>query len=113
MAGLQMRPPRQPVRISTAGTQTPEHDFGLIDDEAGIVLGQEAWTFLDRAVDVLCMSASPADEVVVVIVGPGLEQGRRPGRLDTAHQPCGSTCRQYVVHGLRRNRTDLLTDKSD
>lgn len=62
------------------------------------------------AVHVFDRTARAADQVVMVVAGPPLEQGRRSGRFDPADQPCPHKSGEDVVHPLRGHRTDPFPD---
>src|SRR5580704_17754811 len=70
----------------TVGAQAPVDDLGFVDREAVIVGSGQAGRLADRAVDVVRAPAAAADHVVMVVADPGLEPGRRPGRLDPPDQ---------------------------
>ena len=90
------------------GAAAPVDDLGLIDVEAAGIACVEAWPLADGTVDIFDACADSADDVMVVVASAGLVPSRRPHRLDAAQQPEVAERVQSVVHGLARDRADLV-----
>lgn len=67
-----------------------------------VIGGGQAGGLTDRAVDIADGAAFAADDVMVVVVDPGLVPGQVSGRLDAADQPRGRQRVEDVVDGLER-----------
>lgn len=102
---------RWSVLFLAVGTESPEHDLGLVYREAGVVVRSQARPLADRAVHVLGPPAAPADQVVMVVADPGLEPGGRTGRFDATEQTGVRTGSQNVVDGLLGHRAEAQRDE--
>ena len=72
--------------LRTVGAQSPESDFGLLDEEAGIVGRDQARSLTDRAVDIDDEIARAAHQVMVVVADPPFVPRNRTRRLDAADE---------------------------
>src|SRR5699024_5511327 len=72
--------------LRTGGAQAAEGDFGLLDEEAGIVGRAQARSLTDRAVDIDDEIARAAHQVMVVVADPPFVPCHRTGRLDAADE---------------------------
>ena len=88
----------------------PIDHLRLIDLEAAIRAGGQAWGVADGAVDIDRFPAAAADEVVVIVAGPVLVTGRGTGRLDAADQPFFRKKADGIVDRLPGNRPDFRPD---
>jgi hypothetical protein len=60
--------------VGAGGTAAPEGHLGLVDDEAGTVGRDETGCGSHHAVHVGRGTAVPADQVVVIVADPGLDE---------------------------------------
>jgi hypothetical protein len=100
------------VSRDALGTPTPERDLGLVDDEAPVVGDLDARRRASEALDVDDDAAVPADQMMVVVAGPGFKERRAPGGLDPPRQSHTDERTQCVIHGLGRYRPQALSDKA-
>lgn len=85
----------------------PIDDLGLVDAEAVVVRGFQAWPGPDGAIDVHRATAAAAHEVVMVVGDSILVPRRRPCRLDAPDQALVGQGRESVVHRLTRDGADV------
>ena len=62
----------------------PVNDLGLINQEAVILSRREAWRVADRAIHVLSVPASAANDVVMIVTNPVFVSGGRARWLSAA-----------------------------
>src|ERR1700722_4131177 len=99
-------------RCHALGASAPERDLGLVDDEALLVGNHDARCRADEAFDVYDNAAVAADQVMVVVAGPGFEEGGTPGRLDSPGQSDVDQRTERVVDRLRGNGPQALRDQA-
>lgn len=85
----------------------PVRDLGLIDFISLVIDHGQARRIAGGAIDIDHPTTGTADQMVVVVINPILEEGRRPGRLDPPDEADVNQDRQRVVHRLARNGADL------
>jgi hypothetical protein len=83
---------RHPAIGLAVAAQPPEHDLGLVHDEARRVRRHQARRRPDGAVDIGDRTARAADQVMVVVADPQLEQRRGAGGLDATGQTALDEC---------------------
>lgn len=89
--------------MAAARAEAPEDDLGLIDQEAVGRRRLQAGGVANGAIDVAGVPARAADEVVMVVVDPGLVAGRMPGGLDAPQKPGAGESVEGVVDRLCRD----------
>ena len=100
-------------RRDALGASAPVDDLGLVDLEAVVVGGSQAWRGADGAIDIGDGAAGPAHDVVVVVAHPSLVSCHRTRRLDTSQQSGIGQCPKHVVHGLMGHLAEVLTHDTD
>src|SRR5579875_205151 len=82
------------------GAQAPVDHLGLIDHEAVVLGGGQAWHLADGAVHVGDGAAGAAHDVVVIVSHASLITGQRARRLDAPQQAGAGERLQHVIHSL-------------
>ncbi len=74
------------IGILAAGTQPPEHDFGLIDDEAVAMARANTGRLPGMAIQIHDTATLTTHQVMMVITGTPFKSCRMTGRLDLTHK---------------------------
>lgn len=94
--------------LLTGGTQSPENDLRLLNEERMIGGRLQTGSRADRAVHINGQTTATADDVVVIVPHTRLEASRVPGRLDAPDETCLLQDAQIVVHCLKRERSEAF-----
>ena len=97
--------------LLTGGADTPERDFGFVDDEAIRGGRLEAGCCADSAIDVGGDATHAAHNVVVIVTHTSLEQRRASRGFDPASQTSARQRRERVVDRLGRDRPQPHSDQ--
>jgi len=95
------------VVVLAERAQPPERHFRLVNHEAVGRHRIEARLAALGAVDIGDPAAATTDDVVMVVTGPRLEQGRASRRFDPAGEPRPGQRAEDVVDGLGGDRVQL------
>ncbi len=88
----------------------PIDDLGFVDLVTVTVRCGEARSVADCTIDISHLPAAAANQVVMIVRDSYFEAGRRPGRLNTAHQPLVRQDSESVVDRLPGDCADLGAD---
>ena len=81
-----MRSRQFAIVVLAAGTQPPEHDFSLINDEAVAMARTQTRCLLGMTIQIHNTATLTTHQVMMVITGTTLKPCRMTGRLDLTHK---------------------------